>query len=85
MNQSEVMVGAHCPKCNVNIGLAATAGGSISCPCCGGEMKSSEGKIETHVIANSSCSYCGSKVGLMSVVGGPAKCPSCGNNIKWSY
>jgi len=81
MNQSEVMVGAHCPKCNVSIGLATTVGGPISCPSCGDEMKSSEGKVETHVVANSTCNYCGSKIGLMSVVGGPAKCPSCGNNF----
>ena len=78
MNEANVFSGAHCPHCNVTIGLVASVGGPIKCPSCGGEMVAATGTPETHVIANVSCKKCGTRIGVMSVVGGPAKCPKCG-------
>lgn len=78
MNEANVFSGAHCPRCNVTIGLAASVGAPIKCPSCGGEMIAATGAPETHVIANVSCKKCGTRIGMMSVVGGPAKCPTCG-------
>lgn len=79
MNEANVFIGAYCPKCNVTIGLAASVGGPIKCPSCGGEMIKKKNSPETHVIANVICNKCNTKISLMSVVGGPAKCPNCGN------
>ena len=79
MNEANVFIGAYCPKCNVTIGLAASVGGAIKCPSCGGEMIEKKNSPETHVIANATCNKCNTKISLMSVVGGPAKCPNCGN------
>jgi predicted Zn-ribbon and HTH transcriptional regulator len=78
MNSANVFVGAHCPHCNITIGLAASVGSPIKCPNCGRDMVAAKGSPETHVIANVTCKKCGTKIGMMSVVGGPAKCPTCG-------
>lgn len=81
MNNANVFVGAHCPQCDVTIGLAASVGAPIKCPSCGGDMIATTDTLdapETHVIANVSCSKCGTRIGMMTIVGGPAKCPKCG-------
>lgn len=78
MNEAYVFVGAHCPYCNVTIGLAASVGAPIKCPSCGREMVAAANSPETHVVANALCKKCGTRIGIMSVVGGPAKCPTCG-------
>lgn len=81
MNDAHVFVGAHCPRCNVTIGLAASVGAPIKCPSCGQDMVAATGAPETHVLANVTCNKCGTKIGMLSVVGGPAKCPTCGEPL----
>jgi len=78
MGEAEVFIGAHCPTCNITIGVAASVGGPVKCPGCGKPMIAAGNNPEVHSIANVACSKCGTRIGLMTVVGGPAKCPSCG-------
>lgn len=81
MDSANIFVGAHCPNCNITIGLAASVGGPINCPNCGREMVAAKDSPETHVFANVKCKNCGTLIGMMSVVGGPAKCPTCGEPL----
>lgn len=80
--ESNIFMGALCPKCNITLGKYSAIGGLTNCPNCNGEMIVAPEKMKVRNIANFSCE-CGFQTKILTSVGDSTKCPAC--EKKYNY